>query len=85
MKALVELYDALNGDHWRRRDGCKQLTRDPEQWFGVEVSMGHVVELELPANNLSGCLPDGSLERLLKLLVLDLSKNQLQGEIRTEV
>ncbi|KAI9916191.1 hypothetical protein PsorP6_018020 [Peronosclerospora sorghi] len=85
VKALVELYDALNGDRWRRRDGWKQLTRDPEQRFGVEVSMGHVVALELPANNLSGCLPGGSLERLPKLLVLDLSKNQLQGEIPTEV
>ncbi|KAI9921490.1 hypothetical protein PsorP6_002308 [Peronosclerospora sorghi] len=85
VKALVELYDTLNGDRWRRRDGWKQLTRDPEQWFGVEVSMGHVVALELPANNLSGCLPGGSLERLPTLLVLDLSKNQLQGEIPTEV
>ncbi|KAI9923256.1 hypothetical protein PsorP6_001283 [Peronosclerospora sorghi] len=47
--------------------------------------MGHVVALELPANNLSGCLPGGSLERLPKLLVQDLSKNQLQGEIPTEV
>ncbi|KAI9916558.1 hypothetical protein PsorP6_017025 [Peronosclerospora sorghi] len=47
--------------------------------------MGHVVALELPANNLSGCLPGGSLERLPKLLVLDLSKNQLQGEIPTEL
>ncbi|RAW24255.1 hypothetical protein PC110_g19312, partial [Phytophthora cactorum] len=55
--ALVELYDALNGDRWRRRDGWKQPTRDPEQWFGVEVAMGHVVALELPANELSGCLP----------------------------
>ncbi|KAF1781167.1 Leucine-rich repeat domain, L domain-like [Phytophthora cactorum] len=59
--ALVELYDALNGDRWRRRDGWKQPTRDPEQWFGVEVAMGHVVALELPANELSGCLPAASL------------------------
>ncbi|KAI9918735.1 hypothetical protein PsorP6_012014 [Peronosclerospora sorghi] len=55
------------------------------QWFGVEVSMGHVVALELPTNSLSGRLPGGSLERLPKLLVLDLSKNQLQGEIPTEL
>ncbi|CAI5723925.1 hypothetical protein KXD40_001091 [Peronospora effusa] len=83
--ALVELYDALNGDRWRRRDGWKQTTHDPEQWFGVEVSMGHVVALELRANDLSGCLPAASLTRLPQLRVLDLSKNRLQGDIPVEV
>lgn len=83
--ALVEFYNALNGDRWRRRDGWKQPTRDPEQWFGVEVMMGHVVALELPANGLSGCLPATCLARLPQLRVLDLSKNQLHGELPADV
>ncbi|GLD97648.1 hypothetical protein PINS_up006338 [Pythium insidiosum] len=47
--ALIDLFDALGGDKWRRRDGWKQPTIDPETWFGVEVSAGHVVSIELPA------------------------------------
>uniref|UniRef100_A0AAV1U373 Uncharacterized protein n=1 Tax=Peronospora matthiolae TaxID=2874970 RepID=A0AAV1U373_9STRA len=83
--ALEALYDALNGDRWRRRDGWKQATYDCEQWFGVEVVAGHVVALELPANDLSGCLPVATLARLPHLRVLDLSKNQLQGEMPIEL
>lgn len=54
LAALVELFDALRGEHWRRRDGWKQPTHDPETWFGVQVLHGHVVALELPANELTG-------------------------------
>ncbi|CAI5721945.1 unnamed protein product [Hyaloperonospora brassicae] len=83
--ALEELYDALNGDRWRRRDGWKVATCDPEQWFGVEVAMGHVVALALPANDLRGRLPAAALARLPQLRVLDLSTNKLQGEIPREL
>lgn len=56
LAALVELYDALRGDVWRRRDGWKQPTHDPETWFGVQVVLGHVAAIELPANELSGAI-----------------------------
>lgn len=78
LRALLELYDALGGERWRRRTGWKQPTADPETWFGVEVMLGHVVALELPANELIGVLPP-ALERLPHLRVLNLSKNKLHG------
>lgn len=80
LRALLELYDALGGERWRRRAGWKQPTADPETWFGVEVMLGHVVALELPANELSGALPAAAFERLPHLRTLDLSKNKLRGE-----
>jgi hypothetical protein len=76
--ALVALYDALDGDKWRRRHGWKQPTVDPETWFGVEVMMGHVIAIELPANELRGEIP-ACLDQLSYLRVLDLSKNRLHG------
>lgn len=75
---LLELFDALDGERWRRRDGWKQPTVDPETWYGVEVMLGHVVAIELPANELSGTIPV-SIERLTHLRVLNLSKNKLRG------
>lgn len=78
LRALLAFYDALEGDRWRRRDGWRQPTIDPESWYGVEVMMGHVVSIELPANELCGRIPD-SIERLTCLRVLDLSKNKLRG------
>lgn len=79
LRVLLELYEALDGDRWRRRDGWKQPTADPETWYGVEVLMGHVAAIELPANELSGVIPD-SIQQLAYLRVLDLSKNKLRGE-----
>ncbi|KAJ0405381.1 hypothetical protein P43SY_000260 [Pythium insidiosum] len=79
--ALIDLFDALGGDKWRRRDGWKQPTVDPETWFGVEVSTGHVVAIELPANELHGKLP-ASIEKLSQLRVLDLSKNRIHDQLQ---
>ncbi|KAF1332512.1 Lrr-gtpase of the roco family, partial [Globisporangium splendens] len=78
LHALLEFYDAMGGDRWRRRDAWKQPTIDVESWYGVDVMMGHVVAIELPANELCGRIPD-SIVRLTFLRVLDLSKNRLHG------
>lgn len=78
IKSLLDLYEALDGDKWRRRHGWKQPTMDPETWFGVEVMMGHVIAIELPANELRGKLPT-SIDKLTYLRVLDLSKNSIHG------
>lgn len=77
-RSLVELYEALGGDKWRRREGWAQPTVDPETWFGVVVVRGHVVALELAANELSGELPP-TMDRLAHLRVLDLSQNNIRG------
>ncbi|CAM9288692.1 unnamed protein product [Ectocarpus sp. 8 AP-2014] len=50
---LVALYDATDGDHWRRKKNWKTGAALSE-WYGVKVnSEGRVVELSLQANNLT--------------------------------
>ena len=51
--ALVALYRATGGDSWRRKTGW--CTNTPfSEWYGVKVSEGRVVELDLHYNNLQG-------------------------------
>jgi hypothetical protein len=77
--ALVDFYQALGGENkWKHKTGWCQPTIDPENWFGVEVMLGHVIGIELPANGLEGTIPE-SIARLPFLRVLDLSRNRIHG------
>ena len=50
---LVALYRATHGDSWRRKQGW--CTDAPlSEWYGVKVSDGRVVALDLKFNRLSG-------------------------------
>ena len=78
-KVLVALYNATGGDNWTNNEGW--LTETPlRTWYGVSILRdGSVDGLNLENNNLIGEIPAelaGLTERYL-----DLSKNQLSGEI----
>ena len=83
-EALVTLYNATNGANWTRKDNW--LSAKPiGEWGGVTTDAGgHVTELDLSGNNLTGEIPPelGSLSNLQLLL---LTFNELSGEIPAEL
>ena len=82
--ALVALYNATGGANWRDRSNWLTAT-DIGTWHGVETdAAGHVTELSLPTNNLTGAIPPqlGDLSRLRRLL---LYRNELSGTIPPEL
>jgi Leucine rich repeat/Leucine rich repeat N-terminal domain len=74
-KALLALYTSVNGANWTNQAGWA-TTATPCAWFGVLCAGGHVVELRLPNNALSGDVPT-NFGTLPFLLVLDLSDNAI--------
>lgn len=74
-RALVALYTNAGGPQWLNQTHW-QLTLTPCDWFGVICAGGHVTELRLPENHLSGSVPT-QIEDLALLRVLDLTNNQL--------
>jgi Leucine-rich repeat (LRR) protein len=80
-EALVALYNSTDGDNWT--DNTNWLT-GTAPWFGVNTENGHVVELWLDNNQLSGPIP-AELGDLANLRVLQLSDNQLTGDIPVEL
>ncbi|MCZ6594046.1 MAG: leucine-rich repeat domain-containing protein [Bacteroidetes bacterium] len=75
--ALVDLYTTTAGDNWNQK---WDLNQEVSNWPGVTVKNGHVTEIRMLFNNLTGSLP-ASLSDLTKLKVLELSFNNLSGEI----
>ena len=81
--ALVALYNSTGGDGWERNYGW--MTEKPvNEWFGVNVDNGRVVELSLYGNRLTGMIPP-QIGNLVKLTVLSLHKNNLTGMIPPEI
>ena len=84
-KALVEFYQATNGDQWNNNTNwCSD--KPLEEWFGVTMgyhnAYPYVTNLELSGNNLSGHLPDGDcLLRLGGIKGLYLWDNNIGGNI----
>ena len=78
--ALMELYEATNGDGWERSDLWGSAA-PLDQWHGVATDGdGRVVRLELTSNGLSGELP-AAIGQLTGLQRLDLGDNDIYGEI----
>lgn len=75
--ALTSLHDRTDGPSWANRTAWG-MDAPVGDWHGVTTEDGHVVELALPTNGLSGPLP-AEIANLLKLTVLDLTANELSG------
>lgn len=82
-EALVALYNSTNGStDWTNRENW--LVTGPWYWVGVRVEDGHVEQLIIYENNLTGSIPP-ELGNLSKLKDLHLQDNQLSGAIPAEL
>ncbi len=82
-QALVALYEGTSGDTWHNHENWLSA-EDVAQWHGVTFEAGHVTQLKLGGNNLSGTLSP-LLRHLKHLTHLDLSQNQLRGLIPPQI
>ena len=82
-EALVALYNGTDGPNWHRNAGWL-ATNTLCAWEGVTCNAGHVTQLNLVANHLSGSIPP-ELRDLANLQTLHLSVNQLSGNIPREM
>ncbi|OQY30290.1 MAG: hypothetical protein B6244_00065 [Candidatus Cloacimonetes bacterium 4572_55] len=82
-EALVALYDSTGGDNWTDNSNWKSGTVCND-WDRVTVSGGHVTELDISYNSLSGSIPT-EIGNLTSLTRLYLSYNDLSGSIPTEI
>lgn len=89
-QALKALYNATNGDNWKKRTGWENInttaTKDDvtSAWEGITVKDGHVVEILFWNNNMSGYLPSqiGDLKWLYRFSIYS---NSLQSTIPEEI
>jgi len=83
-EALVDLYQATNGDNWLNNSGWVQSPRVAD-WDGVTVTEDSgVTQLTLSYNILTGSIPS-TLGDLSNLMELYLDNNQLTGSIPAEL
>ena len=75
--ALKVFFQSTNGANWTRKWDVSTNELHLRAWEGVEVYAGHVVSIELPANNLTGSIPN--LDDLPYLHTLDVSNNSISG------
>ncbi|MBA7614839.1 hypothetical protein ES703_22113 [subsurface metagenome] len=80
--ALVELYNATDGDNWTNKTDW--LTGPVSSWYRVTVTDGRVAEVKPSGNNLSGTIPS-SIGDLVNLTILRLETNRLSGAVPTEI
>jgi hypothetical protein len=82
-QALVALYEVTSGDNWADNSGWL-VDHTPCTWLGVICEQGHVVELQLYYNQLSGTLPP-EIGNLTHLKSLYLDDNELSGPVPSEI
>ena len=81
--ALEALYDATDGDNWKKKRRWKSDQNG--SWHGVTVRAGNVRKLELAGNKLNGSIPEGIFADLPYLEVVNLADNVLSGAIPADV
>jgi Leucine-rich repeat (LRR) protein len=75
--ALKDFYTTTQGDNWNQK---WDLSKEASHYDGVTIENGHVTEIRMLFNNVTGSLP-ASLNALTELKVLELSFNNLSGPI----
>jgi len=82
-QALVALYDSTGGSSWANQSNWL-VSPNPDDWYGIVVRNGHVEELLLGNNNLSGSMPTaiGDLTGLRSMYLWD---NQITGEMPASI
>ncbi|MBL7993886.1 immunoglobulin domain-containing protein [bacterium] len=81
--ALVDLYDNTGGGTWTNSTNWKSAN-PVGLWFGVTVSNGRAIAVNLSGNNLTGTIPS-SIGNLTNLTQLQLFSNQLSGGIPANI
>ena len=81
--ALIALYDNTSGVSWTENTDWK-VTNTPCSWKGVTCSGGHLTEIDLNTNQMTGTIPI-ELGNLVNLTYLGLYFNQLTGTIPAEL
>jgi len=87
-QALGALYNQTGGDQWIEKSNWL-ATGPANDWYGITVEGGHVTEIDLSFNNLTGTFPRDLVHHFLYSLVnlkrLDLHFNNLTGTIPAEL
>ncbi len=83
-EALVAFYNSTNGAGWTDRTNWLE-TNTPSNWYGVTVVNGHVTQLNIVFNNLTGSMPSelGNLTGLARLYIYN--NQNLTGNIPPEL
>lgn len=73
-EALIELFEAMNGKHWVKKDGwCSDIS--VAEWHGVTINEeGYVITLGLTGAYPEGRIPE-ALGKLVNLTYIDLSND----------
>jgi len=79
--ALSSIFTQLGGSNWTNKSGWGQTTT-PCSWYGVTCSGGHVTQISLSNNNLTGSLPT-DINNLSYLQVFSVPFNHITGSIPT--
>ncbi len=82
-EALVALYNSTNGPNWTTNTGWL-ATNMPCSWYGVTCASGHITQLQLYTNQLSGAIPS-ELGNLTALRSLFLGGNRLSGALPPQI
>jgi hypothetical protein len=78
--ALISLYDALDGNNWTDRSNWLTDTTI-NNWYGVTVAGGHVTQVNLNTNNLTGDIAGVDWANLTTLTHLYMHTNSLTGDV----
>ena len=78
--ALIDLFNATNGNEWTNNTNWLSGSEPVSSWYGVTVENNMVTEVSLYSNNLEGSLPN-SIINLSNVGTLYFANNKLDGSL----